>query len=180
VTGLVEYCQCLFPCAGGRSGVAAGKVRFAEPGESRRQERELAELPAYGDSYLVAGHRLAVAAEAVVSISDAVQCDGLAGTVAELAEQFRALLAVLKSPERFAELGVAPADDVQGGGLPAAVAGELIQPQRFPAVLERVAVFALPRARVGERGVGEGLTLMVSQLSLQVEGPIQVEEAIAV
>jgi hypothetical protein len=79
-----------------------------------------------------------------------------------------------------AELGVVPADRVEGFGLPLLVAGGPVQVESLSGVVEGLAVATLPRPHQGEVAVGVGLPDLVAGLGRQVEAVLEVGVGVVV
>ena len=79
-----------------------------------------------------------------------------------------------------AEQGAEPADRIEGIRLAGRMAGQAVQFQGLPSVVERLAVAALPFKRRGETVMGAALAGLVAELPVQLQGAVLVGVGIGV
>src|ERR1700676_89750 len=89
-------------------------------------------------------------AQPVIRVPDAVQSGGLTLLVAKLAIQLEGLLTVRQGGAGVAQVGVAPADVVEGIGLAGPIAAALQEVEGLVAATKRLAVVALALPRTAE------------------------------
>ncbi len=113
-------------------------------------------------------------AELVVRVAETVPGGGLGVAVAQLLVHGQGLLAGGEGLAVVAELGVAPADCVEGIGLAGPVTGGPVQVERPLRVPERGQVVPPPGTHKPEVQVGQRLAGAVAQLDAQVEAAREV------
>src|SRR6266568_4796348 len=116
----------------------------------------------------------------VMGVAEAVPGRRQSLVVAELLEQGEGLSAVDECLLVVTEFGVAPADPVEGTGLPRPVADSPVQVEGPQIVVESLGVAALPPSKVAQVVMGMGLPDQVAGLAVQVEGAPQVGVSVVV
>src|SRR4051794_31083469 len=148
-----EDVQGVLPGGVSCSVVAYGEAGIAKTGEAGGFLVVVAEFVEQVDGAPVAVGGLRLAGE-VVGVAEAVPGVGLAVAVADVLVQGECAPTEGERLLLVAELGLVPTDRVGCGGLPAAVAGRLAEPQRLPGVLEGAGGKVLPLPEHGENLVG--------------------------
>src|SRR6266516_260937 len=161
VAGAVEVIQDdegFFPGRAGLMGTPGGMVGVADVIERLGLAPAMAGLAVQVERTLVAGGRFGVVAQLMMGVAQTVPDVALLlGVVAKFLLQLESLPAVAERLPVIAELGMEPADPVQGQSLAEPVAGSVEQIQCLLGMAERVCATAPPLKIEGQIDVDAGL-----------------------
>jgi hypothetical protein len=153
---VTEDVQCPLPGVARQGKIADGAVTVAEMAQHGRGLVTAALLPVQVERAMVAGYRLGVLAEVMVSVAEGVQRAGLAAEVMGSALQREGLTAARESLLVFPQESVIPADRVERLALSGLMPRGLVQPESVLCMFERFGMPALQLEDPAEAGVASG------------------------